>query len=231
MASGKYSIEKLDIDNYATWSANMRWLLTLKTLSAAIEPAEDQAVDAAVDQKALALIGLYVADHHKSTLAGCETANEAWEALKAVYKAKSNARRLHLLRELHNLKLLPGEHLTVYFSRARSIRNQLLAAGHELEEEDVVWSILAGLPIEYESMVNIIQAGTDDLEMDDILPKLMLVEQRLAKPSGATFKVQAFTAVAAGEFKGKCWKCGKRGHRQSNCQSKRKVNVDYVTAL
>lgn len=211
----------------------MRWLLVLKGLWAAIVPAEDEEVDAAVDQKALALIGLYVADHHKATLAACETANDAWEALKAVYKAKSNAQRLYLLRELHNLKLLPAEPLSVYFSRARSIRNQLLAAAHELEEEEVVWSILAGLPRDYESMVNIIQAGTDVMAMDDILPKLMLVEQRLVKPSGATFRAQAFSAVAneAGEFKGRCWKCGRRGHVQRDCRSKITANAVRVAAM
>lgn len=90
----------------------------LKGLWAAIDPTEG--VDAAVDQKALALIGLYVADHHKATLAACETARDAWEALKAVYRAKSNACRLYLRRELHNLKLQPAESLSVYFSRART---------------------------------------------------------------------------------------------------------------
>ena len=66
-------------------------------------------------------------------------------------------------------------------------------------------------------MVNIIQAGTDALQLEDILPKLMLVEQRLAKPSGATFKAQAFAART--EFKGKCWKCGIHGHHQRDCRS------------
>ena len=79
-----------------------------------------------------------------------------------------------------------------------------------------MWSILGGLPTEYESMVNIIQAGTDSLDMDDILPKLMIVEQRQTKPTGMSFRAQALSAVTESkEFTGKCWKCGKRGHVHS----------------
>lgn len=217
MASGKFSFDKLDVDNWAVWQFNMRSLLVTKDLWAAVQPVGDAAVNAQQDSKALALIILCVADHHKSLLAQCDTAQQAWSALSAVYVAQSNAKRLQLLRDMHNLKLLPGEALTVYCSRARGIRNQLLAAGHELTEEAVVWSVLAGLPADYESMVNIIQAGTDALQLEDILPKLMLVEQRLSKPSGDSFKAQAFAART--EFKGKCWKCGVRGHHQRDCRS------------
>lgn len=194
----------------------MKHYLVVKELWDPVQPGDGVAVNQQQDAKALASIVLCVADHHKSLLDSCETSQQAWDALKAVYTAQSNAKRLQLLREMHNLKLQPGEALTVYCSRARGIRNQLLAAGHELAEEAVVWSVLAGLPSDYESMVNIIQAGTDALELDDILPKLMLVEQRLATPSGATFRAQALSATT--EFKGMCWKCGKRGHRQRDCR-------------
>jgi hypothetical protein len=215
--TGKFSFDKLDISNWATWKINMRSLLISKDLWAPVEPVGGAAVNRQLDAKALALITLCVADHHKSFLAECETSQQAWSALNAVYVAQSNAKRLQLLREMHNLKLLPGEALSVYFSRARDTRNQLLAAGHQVTEESVVWSVLAGLPSEYESMVNIIQAGSDALELEDILPKLMLVEQRQVQSSGVSFKAQAFAART--EFKGKCWKCGKHGHQQRDCRS------------
>ncbi len=217
MATGKFSFAKLDVSNWATWKIDMKSLLITKDLWAPVEPVENAVVDPQLDAKALALITLGVADHHKSLLAQCETSQQAWSALSAVYVAQSNAKRLQLLREMHNLKLLPGEALTVYFSRARDTRNQLLAAGHEVTKESVVWSVLAGLPSEYESMVNIIQAGSVALELEDILSKLMLVEQRQAQPSGVNFRTQAFAAKA--EFKGKCWKCGKHGHQQRDCRS------------
>ena len=41
------------------------------------------------DQKALALIGLSVMDHHLPSLGQWETAKAAWDALEAVYKRGS----------------------------------------------------------------------------------------------------------------------------------------------
>ena len=71
----RISIEKLDVDNYATWSTRMKWLLTTKSLWEPVTQAE--VADDKADGKALALIGLSVKDHHISTLGGCETAKQA----------------------------------------------------------------------------------------------------------------------------------------------------------
>ena len=47
-----HTLDKLDVDNYATWSSRIRWLLMSKGLWDAVEqgPKPDQAAD----QKALA---------------------------------------------------------------------------------------------------------------------------------------------------------------------------------
>ena len=94
-------VERLDVDNYATWRTRMRFLLTMKGLWTAIT---DDAADADTDTKALALIGLYVKEHHLPTLEQCKTAREAWRQLESVYQAKSNARKLQLREELIQLK-------------------------------------------------------------------------------------------------------------------------------
>jgi hypothetical protein len=123
----KISIEKLDVDTYATWSTKMRWLLIAKGLWDAVI---NEVVNQDHDQKALAMIGLCVRDHHLSTLAQCATARQAWEALHRVYMARSNARRLQLRRELTALKLHDGEPLTKFVARARNIRDRRRASYH-----------------------------------------------------------------------------------------------------
>ena len=81
-------IELLDIDNYATWETRMKFLLITKGLWTAIE-ADDGRVDPDIDQRALATIGLFVKEHHLTTLKRCGTAKEAWRQLEAVYCCKS----------------------------------------------------------------------------------------------------------------------------------------------
>ena len=226
MSSDKLSIEKLDVDNYAIWSVDMKWLLITKCCWSAISDPDN--VEEETDMKALALIGLHVQKHHKSSLADCETAKEAWDLLSTVYKAKSNARRLQLRKELNNLKLAVDEPLTKYVARARGIRDQLLAAGQEIKEEEVAWSVLAGLPDNYESMVNIIEAGSEELDLDDMLPKLLIVEQRMAKQLPGTV-----AAYYHGSGNGpNCWKCGKKGHVHRDCpEFKAENNNKYRQVL
>ena len=109
----------------------------------------------------------------------CKTAKEAWQQFEAVYQAKSNARKLQLRKELAQLKMGPGEPLTKYVGRARDIQDQLRAAGHDVADQEVVWAVLAGLPAHYDTVVTVLETTTDkDMSLEDILPKLLQVEQR-----------------------------------------------------
>ena len=103
VSDSSIGIEKLDLDNYGSWSVQMKFLLIHKGLWTA-ETGDGASVEDSL--KALALIGLNVKEHHLSTLDKCKTAKEAWNALEATYKAKTMARRLQLKKELNNLRLL-----------------------------------------------------------------------------------------------------------------------------
>lgn len=159
----KFGIKRLDVDNYATWSTKMRFLLITKGYWTAVEE-EGQDNDA----KALALIGLCVEDHHLSTIDKCSTAKEAWETLASIYKAKSIAKVLQLKRELNSLKKETSEPITKYIARAKNIRDQLHAAGHKVDDEDVVLSALAGLPTEYNTLVSILENGDSAPTLDEV---------------------------------------------------------------
>lgn len=204
-------IEKLTGDNYATWSTDMKWLLIMKGAWNAVIDHEN--VDDAEDLKAMALIGLSVDKHLKTTIDACDTAKEAWDKLEDVYKAKSNARKLQLKRELTSISLKPKESITMYVSRAKDIRDQLIAAGYEASEEEVALSLLAGLPEGYESIVDTIQATTEALDIDEIMPKLLIVEQRVKERIDASFiKEKAFVV---------CFKCGQKGHIKRHCPKRK----------
>lgn len=209
-------IEKLSGDNYATWSTDMKWLLIMKGIWNAVVDHEN--VDEADDLTAMAFIGLNVEKHLKTTIDACDTAKEAWDKLEDVYKAKSNARKLQLKRELTSISLKPKESITLYVSRAKDIRDQLIAAGYEASEEEVALSLLAGLPEGYESIVDTIQATTEALDIDELMPKLLIVEQRVKDRNDASLiKEKAFVV---------CFKCGQKGHIKRNCPKKKEDEKD-----
>jgi len=121
---------------------------------------DGEVTDTDGDQKALALIGLSVMDHHLPSLGQRETAKAAWDALEAVYKAKSMARRVALKREMISLKAAE-EPMTKYVARAKELRDQLAAAGLVIDDEEVAAALLAGLPPDYDVIVAVLETIAD----------------------------------------------------------------------
>lgn len=236
----RFAVDKLDVDNYATWAMQMKFYLITKKLWKAISGATADERNEA-DAMALAYIGLSVRAHHLPVIARSETAKEAWETLEKLYKDKSNAKRLQLKRELTQLQMAAGESVIKYVARAENIRDQLQAAGTEVTSDDLVLSVLSGLPREYDTIVRIITSSKDKLDLAVVTPQLLQEEQRATDSEGID---KAFAARQAGrkpynrhagyghqqkvrdtakkQFPGKCFYCGKQGHKASECKSKQR---------
>ncbi|KAI3435603.1 hypothetical protein D9Q98_001666 [Chlorella vulgaris] len=238
-------VERLDVDNYATWKTRMKYLLVSKGLWAAIEIDD---VSREIDQKALAQIGLHVKEHHLSTMERYDTAKGAWTHLQQVYQAKSNARKLQLRQELTLLKMMPNEPLTKFFSRAQDLQTQLRAAGHPVADQDVAWAVLAGLPAAYSTVITVLSTTSEnDMTLTDILPKLLHVEQKeqmtqrrgetalTARPSSGNGTGSSRNPGFSGStgfnstprpngssHQKTCYYCGRPGHIQRDCRTKQR---------
>lgn len=239
----KVHIEPLDLENYKVWSQKMMSLLTMKDLWSAVRPAADEVVPAVTNAKALAVLGLHVKEHHMHLVSGAATAAQAWAALESLYMASTLPRQMQLRREMNALEKGAAEPVVKYVGRAKDLRRDLLACGANLEEREVVLSVLNGLPEAYNHLVTVLQVTNQDLTLDTLLPQLLLVEQHvvksqgqedtkalLAKPyqergrrDGDRGKARSWdrgkdTAKSGGKdkdkVKGKCWKCGQEGHHR-----------------
>ncbi|MGH9060148.1 MAG: hypothetical protein ACRDZY_11630, partial [Acidimicrobiales bacterium] len=238
MAGGdKVRVEPLDTENYATWSERMKWLLMHKGYWGAISTSEE--VSETLSNKALALIGLNVKDHHLSSLGKCSTAKEAWDMFQNTYKAKSTARRLQLRRQLNSIRKEAREPIDVYVARAKAIWTDLQATGYDMKLQEVTWSILAGLPKEYDTVVTFLESSDKALELEEIVPKLIRVEQRAnednkeadvsayitrAAPRGPTAYHNAnnHSRQSSGNPHSNkvCHYCHKKGHIIADCRSR-----------
>lgn len=223
-------VERLDVDNYSTWNMRMKALLITKGLWTAVTSA---APDAALDQKAHAQIILHVKDHHLMTVGNCSSAKDAWETLKNTYEAKTNARKLLLRRELTSLKMGAGEPLTKYAARTKNIQSKLQATGEEAKDQEVALQFLVGLPSTYDMISTVLTAGDSALTVDNVLPKLLSVEQMttqserpseaalFAKPSGKQRSGSRQPQQPRKEER-ECFYCGKKGHLARHCMKKKR---------
>jgi hypothetical protein len=233
--SSKPVVDPLDVDNYATWRSKMKFLLITKGLWVAVV---GDSVDQEKDAKALAQIGLHVKDHHLPVLERCTTAKAAWQQLEAVYQA--NARKRQLRKELTQLKMGAAEPLTKYVALAKEIQNQLQAAGHAVSDQEVAWALLAGLPPAYDTVLTVLETSTDsDMLLDDIMPKLMSVEQRQSQVELRLPGEQVLMAKRQGRYRGNqhqkvnrtCWVCGEPGHMARNCREKHDGQQRHYSAV
>ena len=145
-------------------------LLISKKLWAAVKETKADEEDS---QKALTIMGLHVADFHLQRVLSASSAKELWDSFEATYKAKNNARRVSLRKELNRLQKQPSEPLTRYTARAKSLWSALVATGHEMKETELCWTVLSSLPKEHDIVVAILESSTEELSLDAVLPQLL----------------------------------------------------------
>lgn len=224
------AIDKLGAHNYATWSTDVKWALIMKGLWNAIDDPEQ--VEEGEDAKALAFIGLTVEKYIKSSIDGCDTAREAWDKLEHAYKASATALRIKLKRELATIQYgwmdvrrdgtggtatTHRESVTSYVARASAIRDQLAAAGVETSAEEFAMAVLSGLPDEYTAMVDNLVTSAGALDVEEVLPKLLMIEQRLKDKYDQEKAKECEVALSARASSATCWKCGAKGHLRRDC--------------
>jgi hypothetical protein len=126
-----------------------------------------------------------------------------------VFQAKNNARKLTLRKQLSALKKDAGEPVTKYVSWARELWADLANVGHKMEETEFVLAILAGLPGDFEIVTTLLETSSAELSLDDVLSKLLIVEQRVVKKDKQGESVAFYNkSRKPGGYKGKHKKDG-----------------------
>jgi hypothetical protein len=163
----------------------------------------------------------------------------AWETLKSTHEAKTNARKLLLRKELTQLKMGATEPLTKYAARAWDIQTQLRTAGDEVKDQEIAMQLLAGLPPAYGMISTVLTSSDRELNINEMLPKLLQVEQvaqperpseaaLFAKPKGGFGKNRGNHSQGGNGYNKqpymgarKCFYCGKPGHCEKQCRKKK----------
>jgi len=152
-------IEKLNDENFHIWKHRMKALLVTKGLDGALEKGDDPH-----SAQALAQMCLCVGTAYVNLIASAESAYVAWTTLENINAGQTAARRLKLRRELTSLKKGATESMISYIMRGKQIGTSLRAIDETVSDAHLIDSILAGLPDEYTTKVDmLITLGETDM--------------------------------------------------------------------
>ena len=78
-------------------------------------------------------------------LQSLSTAKECMDALSNLYDTKAPSQKRSLKKQLHTIKMDKNETIASFFSRISQLKEQLLAIGTQIEEDDFVDAAIDGL--------------------------------------------------------------------------------------
>jgi len=178
-------VEKLSDRNYRTWKTEIKWLLKGRgLLSYALgeitlsdtATAADKKLHQSNDDKALATIGLSLEIDQQIHIEDCKSAHEAWQTLEQIHEPKSRVRIMQLKKAFYHLQMKGDEHMSAYTARAKVAATNLRDANAEVKDEDFAYTILTGLPDDYENLNMALASLPDDRFTSAEITRVLLAE-------------------------------------------------------
>lgn len=228
--SSLFQIDKLDENNYPTWSIQMKSILVHSelwsvTCGREVKP-EDPASPASVayemkNEKALASILLCVKPNQINQIKSCKSASEAWRKLREVHQPKGPARKIMLFKKLLYISMQEGSSMNGHINEFSYIIDQLSEIDVLIPEEMLVILLLSSLPKSYEGFVIAVESR-------DLLPNLSSLKVKLLEEGARQHENTANNndtevlnvAQSSGSFNSKKSKTEKRQQYDRNKSNK-----------
>lgn len=106
------------------------------------------------------------------------TAKGAWAAIQGLFVSQSRAKiistRMALATATKGISTI-----SEYFTKIKTLADEMAAAGRKLEDEEVVSYVLTGLDRDFDSVVSAIAARIEPISVSELLAQLISHEERL----------------------------------------------------
>ena len=148
----------------------------------------------------------------------------AWTTLKKIYEEKTRGLATDLMQQFWNTKCGENDNICSHFEHMTNVREQLVAMGKAISDEDYTDILLTSLPPSYDQSCTSIShsiciSGKPLLYSD--LKSMILDEstQREIKKQKSNTTEEAFAADSS-KPKKQCSNCNKHGHVKADCWAK-----------
>jgi hypothetical protein len=170
-------------------------------------------------------------------VSGESTVEELWDKLGNLYQSKSLVNKLFLRKKLYHLRMEDGDSVTEHLNAFNTLVSQRGSINITIVEKDKCITFLCSLPDSWDNLVVAIGSTTQStLKYEDLVASLLSEEMRRKSMDGhntyALFvrgRTQDKNPVNPLGWRSKsprkslrkCWKCGKIGHYNKYCKSKK----------
>jgi len=185
----KWSIEKLDRNNWNTWKFQMKHLLMAKGLWNLVDGSEVLASEATAAlfqsrlHKAFSTIVLAMDSAQLYLVTSCEEPKQAWNALKNHFERETLANKLLLKKQYFRSEMKEGTSVDQHLRNMKDITDKLAAIGAPISEEDQVVTLLGSLPRSFATLVTAIEARMDGVSLDYVQQALIHEEMKQSELS------------------------------------------------
>jgi hypothetical protein len=231
-----------DISNYLQWKVCLSIVLKENKIYSYVSfvvaaPATDPvALDLheVKEARAQRIILDGVKNHLIPHLAEKKTAKELWDALKNLFEAKNENRKMALKAKLHDTKMGKEESVSSYLTRVAQVKDELAVVGEVISDSELVRIALNGFTKDWEVFVKCVVGREhlpdwsrlwDDFTQEKIRERSQSSDQKMDKAN------ENVALVAKSKKKGssgrdlskvRCYCCNQLGHLASHCPERKK---------
>ena len=217
-----------DESRYELWEVKFLAYMRLQKLHDVVIPAADEKEEPSEEKKASAFAEMVQClDDRSLSLVIREAKNDGRKALRVLrehYQGKGKPRIIALYTELTSLQMGETETTTDYIIRAETAATSLKAAGEVISDGLLVAMTLKGLPKSYKTFGTIVMQKDTPMTFAEFKVSLRNHEENEKcchkdDDGNGDGVMSAANGSSKPKFQGKCFKCGRKGHRSVDCYS------------
>jgi hypothetical protein len=180
-------VDKLEgVENFHAWKYRIG-LLEENDLAKFIKENVSEPKEEATKEKykkdmirAKRIIADSIKDHLIPQVSSKNAPKDMFDALTIMYEGKNINRKMNLRTQLKNSKMRKGEIVQDYFSRVSQFKEQLEAVEDNLDEDELIMTILNGLTRPWDAFIQTICARKEKLQFDSLWKECVQEEARVA---------------------------------------------------